>query len=136
MSPGGLISKLHSRKLLKINSQISSLVRSSRVVAPADFNYRFGGLVFFFFFSLPPRYQGNWRLLVFAASLALFFVEPRRSNSILGLKGDDSRLSGVITLQNSGAFTLSPMKSLAQPREEFSFLLPLTLVSHGEGGIL
>lgn len=74
MSPGGLISKLHSRKLLKIISQISSLVRSSRVVAPADFNYRFGGLVlFFFFFSLPPRYQGNWRLLVFAASLGLFF---------------------------------------------------------------
>lgn len=51
MSPGGLISKLHSRKLLKINSQISSLVRSSRVVAPADFNYRFGGLFFFFFLS-------------------------------------------------------------------------------------
>lgn len=47
MSAGGLISKLHWRKLFKIISQISSLVRSSRAVAPANFNYRFG---FFFFF--------------------------------------------------------------------------------------
>lgn len=113
MSPGGLISKLHWRKLLKIISQISSPVRSSRAVAPANFNYRFG---FFFFFLCRQDITVIGGCL---SSLGLFFVEPRSSSSNLGLKDDDVRLSSVITLQNSGAFTLSPMKSLVPPPEEF-----------------